>query len=65
MKNQDLKGRDFLTWMDFTRDELSHILETAIDLKDKLKKGENHEIMSGLAQRIELHIPNSRFIIHG
>jgi ornithine carbamoyltransferase len=47
MKNEDFIGRDFLTWMDYTRDELQFILDTSIKLKDKLRKGEAHELLRG------------------
>ncbi len=47
MRREDFIGRDFLTWMDYSREELTFILETAISLKDKLKKGEPHEILKG------------------
>ena len=45
MKNEDFAGRDFLTWMDYTKDELSFMLDTAKSLKEKLRKGEPHEIV--------------------
>ncbi len=41
------RGRDFLTLMDFTRDEIYHILETAIDLKRKWTRREPHELLRG------------------
>jgi len=47
MKNEDFTGRDFLTWMDYTKDELSFMLDTAKSLKEKLRKGEPHEILRG------------------
>jgi len=47
MKFEDFIGRDFLTWMDFSKDELAFMLDTAIGLKDKLKKGEPHEMLRG------------------
>jgi ornithine carbamoyltransferase len=47
VKDRDFIGRDFLTWMDFTRDELAYIVDTAIDLKGKLRKGETHEMLKG------------------
>jgi ornithine carbamoyltransferase len=33
--------------MDFTKDELAYIVDTAIDLKGKLRKGETHEMLKG------------------
>lgn len=47
MKNEDFIGRDFLTWMDYSKDELTYILDTSINLKDKLRKGEAHEVLRG------------------
>ena len=35
----DLKGRDFLTLLDFTPEEIEYLLDLAADLKDKKKKG--------------------------
>ena len=34
-----LKGRDFLTLKDFTKDEIYEFLELAAELKEKKKKG--------------------------
>jgi ornithine carbamoyltransferase len=47
MNFEDFIGRDFLTWMDFSKDELAFMLDTAIGLKDKLKKSEPHEMLRG------------------
>jgi len=47
MNSDDFKGHDFLTWMDFSKDELSFILETSISLKEKLRQGESHELLRG------------------
>ncbi len=47
MESADFIGRDFLTWMDFSKDELQFMLDTAINLKDKLRKGEAHEMLRG------------------
>lgn len=35
----DLKGRNFLTLLDFTPEEITYMLDVAADLKDKKKKG--------------------------
>ena len=35
----NLKGRDFLTLKDFTKDEILYLIDLAADLKDKKKKG--------------------------
>src|SRR6056297_2086024 len=40
MSNTQLRGRDFLTWLDFSRDEIDAILDAAHDLKRKQIRGE-------------------------
>lgn len=40
MSNTQLAGRDFITWLDFTRDEINTILDTAQDLKRRHIRGE-------------------------
>ena len=35
----DLKGRNFLKLLDFTPEEITYMLDVAVDLKDKKKKG--------------------------
>jgi len=47
MEKKDFLGRDFLTLMDYTRDEILFILDTAADLKAKLRRGEPHEYLRG------------------
>lgn len=47
MKNEDFLGRDFLTWMDYKKEEISHVLDVTKDLKERLKKGEPHEFLKG------------------
>jgi N-acetylornithine carbamoyltransferase len=47
MSNATLKGRDFITWLDFTRDEIEVILEAAHDLKRKQLRGEPHKLLEG------------------
>ena len=37
--NMSLKGRDFLTLKDFTKEEIEEFLDLAAELKDKKKKG--------------------------
>lgn len=41
------RGRDFLTLMDFTREEITHILDTAADLKRQWTRREPHELLTG------------------
>ncbi len=46
MRNR-FKGRHFLTLMDFTREEITFILDTAADLKRKWLRREPHELLRG------------------
>ncbi len=46
MRNQ-FHGRDFLTLMDFDREEISFILDTAADLKRTWLRREPHELLRG------------------
>lgn len=43
----NLKGRDFLTLLDFTPEEIEYFLDLAADLKDKKKRGIPHEYCKG------------------
>jgi ornithine carbamoyltransferase len=47
MQREDLTGRDYLTLMDFGREEISFILDTAADLKGRLQRGEPHDVLAG------------------
>lgn len=47
MKKGSFVGRDFLTWMDFTKEEITSIINIAADLKERLRKGETHEVHKG------------------
>jgi len=48
MSNTNLRGRDFLTWLDFTRDEIDAMLDTAHDLKRKQIRREPHKVLDGM-----------------
>jgi len=48
MSNTSLRGRDFITWLEFTRDEMEAILDTAHDLKRKQIRREPHKLLDGL-----------------
>ena len=43
----NLKGRDFLSELDFSREELETILDVAWDLKRRRATGEPHELLKG------------------
>jgi N-acetylornithine carbamoyltransferase len=45
MSNTSLRGRDFLTWLDFSRDEIEMMLDTAHELKRKQIRREPHHIL--------------------
>jgi ornithine carbamoyltransferase len=47
MYSKNFLGRDFLTWMDYSKEELTLFLDTARELKEKLQKGEPHEFLRG------------------
>jgi len=47
MSNTTLRGRDFLTWLDFSRDEIEAMLDTAHDLKRKFIRKEPHKVLDG------------------
>ncbi len=48
MNREDFTGQDYLTLMDFSPEEVSFILHTAADLKQKLKNREPHQVLQGL-----------------
>lgn len=43
----NLKGRDFLKLLDYTPEEIRHLLNVAIDLKRKKRNGEPHRYLVG------------------
>jgi len=47
LSKKPMKGRDFLTLKDYSREELLKLLDTAVELKDKLQRGEPHELLKG------------------
>jgi ornithine carbamoyltransferase len=47
MSNTTLRGRDFITWLDFSRDEIEAMLDAAHDLKRKFIRREPHKILDG------------------
>lgn len=49
MKREDFSGRDYLTVMDFSPEEIGYILETSADLKARLHRGEAHDVLKGKA----------------
>ena len=55
-----LKGRDFLTLMDFTRDEIEFVLEVAMDLKRKWAIRALHEHLKGRNIGLLFEKPSTR-----
>ena len=47
MSNLTLRGRDFITWLDFSRDEIEAMLDTAHGLKRKFIRREPHKVLEG------------------
>jgi len=47
MQRSDFVGRDYLTLMDYSPQEIRFILETASDLKGQLQRGEPHAVLQG------------------
>lgn len=47
MKTESLRGRDWITDLEYTKEELETILEVAWDLKRKRATGEPHELLKG------------------
>lgn len=47
MKTESFRGRDWITDLEFTKEELETILEVAWDLKRKRATGEPHELLRG------------------
>jgi len=47
MSNTTLRGRDFITWLDFGRDEIEAMLDAAHDLKRRFIRREPHKVLDG------------------
>lgn len=45
--NTRMRGKHFVSLMDYSREEIESILETAFDLKKKLARGEPHPLLAG------------------
>ena len=43
----DLKGRNFLTLKDFTKEEIEYLIDLSEMLKEKKKKGEPVDVLRG------------------
>lgn len=47
LAREHFTGRDFLALMDYTKDELDYILDTAADMKVRLRNRERHALLPG------------------
>jgi ornithine carbamoyltransferase len=47
MSSTTLRGRDFITWLEFSRDEIDAMLDAAHDLKRKFIRREPHRVLDG------------------
>jgi ornithine carbamoyltransferase len=47
MNHDDFTGRDYLTLMDYSADEIVYMLDVAADFKDKRRRCEMHDILRG------------------
>lgn len=56
----NFKGKDFLTLMDFSREEIGFIVDTAIELKRKQAIGEPHEYLKGRTIGLLFEKPSTR-----
>ncbi len=54
------KGRDFLTLMDFSREEINYILDVSAVFKRKLMAGEPHEYLKGKTVAMIFEKPSTR-----
>jgi ornithine carbamoyltransferase len=53
-------GRDFITLMDYTKREITHILDVAADLKEKWKRREPHEYLKNRTVAMIFEKPSTR-----
>jgi ornithine carbamoyltransferase len=47
LQREHFTGRDFLALMDYNKEEINYILDTATDLKTRLRKRESHALLPG------------------
>jgi ornithine carbamoyltransferase len=59
-KREDFAGRDFLTLMDHTQEEITFILDTAADLKKRLQRREPHALLAGQTAMMIFEKPSTR-----
>jgi len=57
---KSLKGKDFLTLADFSKQELMYLIELAIELKDQQKQGIPHRLLEGKTLAMIFEKPSTR-----
>ena len=55
-----LKGRDFISYLDYSKEDLENILNLAIDLKRKLASGERHHLLEDKTLGMMFWNPSTR-----
>ncbi|MFC2105271.1 N-acetylornithine carbamoyltransferase [Candidatus Bipolaricaulota bacterium] len=60
MPNTQLRGRDFITWLDFSRDEIEAMLDTAHEIKRQHLRRESHRILDGMTLHMLFYNPSLR-----
>ena len=55
-----MKGKDFVSLMEYSKEELETILETAFDFKKMLARGQSHEVLKGKSLGMIFTKPSTR-----
>jgi ornithine carbamoyltransferase len=55
-----MRGKNFITLMDYSKEELETIIETGIDLKKMLARGQKHEFLEGKSLGMLFAMPSTR-----
>jgi ornithine carbamoyltransferase len=57
---ESIKGKDMLTLQEFTSDEITRILQTARDLKEKQRLNQPHRLLEGKQLAMIFQKPSTR-----
>jgi len=60
MLTKSLKGKDYISLMDYSKEELETLLEVSMDLKKKLMLGESHEYLKNKTLAMIFANPSTR-----
>jgi ornithine carbamoyltransferase len=60
LKREDFAGRDFLTLMDYSKEEITFILDTAADLKTRFQNRQPHALLGGQTAMMIFEKPSTR-----